>query len=238
MNNVCCFVSLVVLMGVVGCASRGSSPYFHIVSSLETNKCDSTSMPVVVSDKAISMKYNNDNGEYTVVHEVCISTPIGRKSSSYMTQTTNDKDPLESDPERQSRIVQKLVDSFSQADYTVYVASQYDDGRVSMSQGKEMLKVFQVPACIGDEERIVKKMLETDDVAVWNEGVELVSDDRLLADVAIAAHAFGEYDGKVKNSVLPAGLRAVEKLNKKAYIEKVYERALSNKVREAAKSKR
>jgi len=94
------------------------------------------------------------------------------------------------------------------------------------------------PLAFDDQEAVVGRMLKTDDVRKWEEGVEQVTDEKLLADIAIAAHPFCEDNGKIKQSVLPAGLKAVDKLTKKAYIEKVYESARSNEVRDAAKAKR
>lgn len=207
---------------LIGCSTP---PYYHRVNSLEDVREYSSSMPIVVDDKVVSMEYDEERNLYYVTHKVLVSTPIGQGESSYVACAANKEKLFCIDSGRQYESINKIINRFSCMDYERFVEAYY-------------LKTFRYPTCVADEERIVAWMLKTDDVAVWCEGVELVSDDRLLADVAIAAHAFGEYDGKVLNSVLPAGLRAVEKLNKKAYIEKVYERALSNEVREAAKSKR
>lgn len=95
-----------------------------------------------------------------------------------------------------------------------------------------------LPAPIDDQPEIFSEMIETDDVGVWCDGVVRITDEKILADIAIAAHKFGEIDGKVCRSVLPAGLLAVEKLTMKAHIERVYENARTSEVRDAAKTKR
>ena len=88
------------------------------------------------------------------------------------------------------------------------------------------------------ETELVDNALKVDDPATLEQTVARISNDKLLARIAISAHRQGLLHGEMVDNTISAGLCAVAKIRSKAYLFEVEESARETTIRNAAKATR